>query len=137
MTPKTMLETTSTVTSLYVPQQKQMSLTGTLPRKPFLPEPQNDPYGMVKRFGAISKFRGCKESLNDVVMAKIEIVFFPKVDLTKQIKYWAVSKEAAYYHVNISCLRKRDLTLVLTRNKLKLLEGIEIDKDAEISLGLE
>ena len=55
----------------------------------------------------------------------------------KQIKYWAVSKEAAYYHVNISCLRKRRPTLVLTRNKLKLSEGVEINKDAEISLGLE
>ena len=98
MTPKAMLETTSTVTSLYVPQQKQVSLTGTLPRKPFLPEPQNDPYGMVKRSGAIRKCRGCKESLNELVMGRIGIDFFPKVDPTKQIKYWVVSKEAAYYH---------------------------------------
>ena len=44
MTPKAMLGTTSTVTSLHVLQQKQVSLTETLPRKPFLPEPQNDPY---------------------------------------------------------------------------------------------
>ena len=70
-------------------------------------------------------------------MGRIEIDFFPKVDPMKQIKYWAVSKEAAYYHVNISCLRKCRPTLVLTRNKLKLWEGVEINKDAEISLGLE
>ena len=44
MTPKTMLETTSTVTSSHIPQQAQVSLTETLPRKPFLPEPQNDPW---------------------------------------------------------------------------------------------
>ena len=70
-------------------------------------------------------------------MGRIEIDFFPKKDLMKQIKYWAVSNEAAYYHVNISCLRKRRPTLVLTRNKLKLSEGVEINKDTEISLGLE
>ena len=33
---------------------------------------------MVKRFRAISKCRGCKKSLNEVVMGKIEIVFFSK-----------------------------------------------------------
>ena len=137
MTPKAMLETTSTVTSLRIPQQKQVPLTETLPRKPFPPEPQNDPYWMVKRSGAISKCRGCKESLNEVVMGRIEIDFFPKVDPMKQIKYWAVSKEAAYYHVNISCLRKHRPTFVLARNKLKLSEGVEINKGAEISLGLE
>ena len=92
---------------------------------------------MVKRSGAISKCRGCEESLNGVVIGRVENDFFPKVDPTKQIKYWAVSKEAAYYHVNISCLRKRRPTLVLARNKLKLSEGVEINKDAEISLGLE
>ena len=77
---------------------------------------------MVKRSGAISKYRGCKESLNEVVMGRIEIDFFPKVDPMKQIKYWAVSKEAAYYHVNISCLRKHRPTLVISDlNKLILL----------------
>ena len=44
MTPKAVFETTSTVTSLHIPQQKQVSLIETLPKKPFLPEPQNDPY---------------------------------------------------------------------------------------------
>ena len=114
-------------------KKKQVSLTDTLPRKPFLPEPQDGPYWMVKRSGAISKCR-CKESLNEVVMGRIEIDFFPKVDPMKQIKYWAVSKEAAYYHVNKSCLRKRRPTLVLARNELKLSEGVEINKDAEILL---
>ena len=70
-------------------------------------------------------------------MGKIEIDFFPKVDPMKQIKYQAVIKEAAYYHVNIKYLRKRRPTLVLARNKLKLSEGAEIDQDAEISLRLE
>ena len=79
-----------------------MSITETLPRKPFLPEPQNDPYWMVKLSGAISKCRGCKECLNEVVMGRIEIDYFPNEDPMKQIKYWAVSKEAVYYHVNIS-----------------------------------
>ena len=55
----------------------------------------------------------------------------------KQIKYWAVIKEAACYYVNIRFLRKRLPSLVLERNKLKLSEGVEIDQDPEISLGLE
>ena len=92
--------TLTTVTSLHVPQQKQVSLTETLPRKPFLQEPQNDSYWLVKRSGAISKCCGCKDSLNEVVMGRIEIDFFPKADPMKQIKDWAVSNEAAYYHVN-------------------------------------
>ena len=87
MTPKAMLETTSTVISLHVPQQEQVSLNKTLPRKSFLPEPQNDPFLMVKRSGAISKCCGCKESLNEVVIGRIEIDFFSKVDAMKQIKY--------------------------------------------------
>ena len=67
----------------------------------------------------------------------MKLIFFPKVHPIKQIKYWAVSKEAAYYQVNISCSRKRHPALVLGRNKLKLSESVKIDKDAEISLGLE
>ena len=70
-----------------------MSLSETLPRKPFLPEPQNDPYWMVKRSEAISKCRGCKESLNEVAMGRIEIDSFPKVDPMKQITYWAVDDD--------------------------------------------
>ena len=58
------------------------------------------------------------------------MIFFPKVDHIKHIEYWAVSKEAAYYHVNIRCLRKRRPSLVLARNKLKLSEGVEIGQDA-------
>ena len=132
-----MFETTSTVTTLHIPQQKQASLIETLPRKPFLPEPQNDPYWMIKRSGAISKCRGCKQSLNEVVMSRIKIDFFPKVDPMKQVKYWTVIKETAYYHVNIRCLRKHRPISVLARKKLKLSEGVEIDQDAEISLELE
>ena len=82
---------------------------------------------MIKRSGAISKCRGCKESLNEVVMGRIKIDFFPKVDPMKQIKYWIVIKETAYYHVNIRCLQKHCPSLVLARNKLKLSEGVEID----------
>ena len=55
----------------------------------------------------------------------------------KQSKYWAVSKDAGYYYVNISCLRTRRLTLALACNKLKLLEGVKINKHANISLRLE
>ena len=50
-------------------------------------------------------------------MGRIEIDFFPKVDPMKQLI--------------IGLWNKKD------RNKLKLSEGVEIDKDAEISLGLE
>ena len=78
ITPKVILEITPTVTSLHVPQQKQVSLTETLSRKPFLPKPQNDLYWMIKCSGAISKCCGCKESLNEVEMGRIQIDFFPK-----------------------------------------------------------
>ena len=44
--------------------------------------------------------------LTEVVMGTIETNFFPNVDPMKQIEYLAVSKEAAYHHVNMSCLRK-------------------------------
>ena len=87
--------------------------------------------------GTLSKSRGCKESLNEVVMTRIEIDFCPKVNPMKQSKYWAVSKDAGYYYVNISCLRTRRLTLALACNKLKLLEGVKINKHANISLRLE
>ena len=76
MAPKAMLKITSTEVSLDVPQQKQVFLTKTLPRKPFLLEPQNDLYWMVNRSRAISKFHGCKESLDEVVMSRVEIDFF-------------------------------------------------------------
>ena len=84
---KAMLETTSTVASLLVSQQKQVFLTKTLPRKSFLLEAQIDPCWMVKRSGAISKCRECKERLNEVVMGRIETDFFPKVDPMTEIKY--------------------------------------------------
>ena len=76
MAPKAMFKITSTEVSLDVPQQKQVFLTKTLPRKPFLLEPQNDLYWMVNRSRAISKFHGCKESLDEVVMSRVEIDFF-------------------------------------------------------------
>ena len=105
--PKRMIKNPSTVTSFHVLQLKQVYLTETLPRKTQLPKPQNEPYWIVKRSGEINKYFGCKESLNEVLMGRIETEFFIKVDTMKQIKYWAVRKEAAYYHVRISCLRKR------------------------------
>ena len=79
MKPKTLLETTSPVTSLYVPQKKRVSSTENLPRKSSLLERQNDLYWIVKRWsGAISKYHGFKKSLNELVMGRIEIDFFPK-----------------------------------------------------------
>ena len=51
--------------------------------------------------GTLSKSRGCKESLNEVVMTRIEIDFCPKVNPMKQSKYWAVSKDAGYYYVKL------------------------------------
>ena len=76
---KAMLETTSTVTNLDVPQQKQVSLTEILPRELFLLEPKSDPYWILKHSRAVSNSRGCKESLNEVVMGKINPM--------KQMKY--------------------------------------------------
>ena len=47
LTTKALLETTWTHKSLSVPDQKLLPLTGKLPMKPNLPEPQNDPYWFI------------------------------------------------------------------------------------------
>lgn len=76
--PKQMLKNPSTVTSFHVLQLKQVYLTETLPRKTYRPQPQNDPYWIVKRSGEINECFGCKESLNEVLMGRTEIEFFYK-----------------------------------------------------------
>ena len=62
-------------------------------------------------------------------MVRIKIDFFPKVDPMKQIKYWTVIKETAYYHFNIRCLWKHRPSLVLARNKLKLTKMLRFHWD--------
>ena len=64
-----------------------MSLTETLSETLFLPEPQKDSHSMLKCSGGTSKSHGCKESFNEVVIGRIEIDFFPKVDAMKQYRY--------------------------------------------------
>ena len=76
------------VSRLHVSKQKKVALTETLSGKSFFPEPQNDP-------GVISKCRGYKESLNEVVIGWVEIDFVLKVDPMKQYKCLAVRREAS------------------------------------------
>ena len=56
-----------------------------LPQKPVLSEPQNNPYWLMKS-GNISKCRGCQEELEDIILGRLELDFFPKVDHVKETK---------------------------------------------------
>ena len=42
------LPSTSTLTRMAVPRQKNVPLNQSLPAKPLIPEPQNDPYWLLK-----------------------------------------------------------------------------------------
>ena len=47
------------------------------------------------------------EDLGEIILGRLELDFFPKVDHVKETKLWALSPDAGYYHPSINCLRKR------------------------------
>ena len=69
------LQSTSTLTRMAVPPQENVPLNQSLPAKPFMPEPQNDPYWLLKRTGNISKCHGCRSDLDNYVLGRIECDF--------------------------------------------------------------
>ena len=108
LTLKALLETTSTPkNNIIVYPQKHVKLTLSLPQKSVLPEPQNNPYWLMKKSGNILKCRGCKEVLGEIILGRLELDFFLEVDHVKETKHLALSSDAAYYHPLINCLRKR------------------------------
>ena len=71
-----------------VPPQENVPLKQSLLAKPFMLEPQNDPYWLLKRTGNISKCHGCKSNLDNYVLGRIECDFFPLIQKEKDIKVW-------------------------------------------------
>ena len=48
--------------------------------KPNLPEPQNDPYWLLKREGSVKRCNGCSEkTLGNIILGRIDLDFYPKV----------------------------------------------------------
>ena len=132
MTLKALSETTSTSqNNIIVYPQKNVKLTSLLPQKPVLPEPQNDPYGLMKKSGNISKCRVCKEELGEIILGRLELDFFPKVDQVKETKHWALSSHAAYYHPLINCMRKRRPALSSTSRNVKVDSSTKLDEELE------
>ena len=79
---------TSTLTQMAVPPQENVPLNQSLPAKPFMPEPQNDPYLLLKRTGNILKYHGCNSDLDNYVLGRIECDFFPLIQKGKSIRVW-------------------------------------------------
>ena len=54
LTNRVILQPASTLTRMAVPPQENVPLNQSLPAKPFMPKPQNDPYWLLKRTGNTS-----------------------------------------------------------------------------------
>ena len=102
-----------------------------MPPKPVLPQPQNEPYWLMKKSGSISKCRGCKEELGEIILDILELDFFPKVDHVKENKHCTLSSDASCSHPSINCLRKRRLGLSLSPRDVKLDSSIKLDEELE------
>ena len=72
LTNRAILQSTSTLTRMAVPPQKNVPLNQSLPAKPLMQEPQNDPYWVLRRTGNISKCHGCKSDLDKYILGPIE-----------------------------------------------------------------
>ena len=104
---KALLLTTSTRPKPKVDPTMNVNAGRPLPMKPNLPEPQNDPYWLLKREDNIKRCNGCSENtLGDIILGRIELDFYPKVyaDGSKQ---WKVSCCPKYYHADLKCLLER------------------------------
>ena len=85
----------------------------------------------MKKSGNISKCRSCKEELGEIILGRLELDFFPKVDHVKETKHWALSSDAAYYHPLIKCLRKRPPGLSLSPRDVKVDGSTKFDEELE------
>ena len=88
----------------------------------------------MKKSGNISKYRGCKEELGKIILDRLELNFFPKVDHVKETKHWTLSSDAAYYHPLINCLRKRRPGLSLSPRDVKVDSSTKLDEELESML---
>ena len=85
----------------------------------------------MKKSGNISKCRGCKEEPGEIILGRLELDFFPKVDHVRETKHWTLSSDAAHYHPLINCLRKRRPGLSLSPRNVKVDSSTKLDKELE------
>ena len=104
---------------MVVPPQENVPLNQSLLAKPFMAEPQNDPYLLLKRTGNISKCRGCKSDLDNFVLDCIECDFFPLIQKEKNIQVWFPETSPKYYHSYLLCLKNRRPNVKVTREIIK------------------
>ena len=134
LTNRAILQSTSTLTRMAVPPQENVPLDQSLPAKPFMPEPQNDPYWLLKRTGNISKCHACRSDLDNYVLGRIECDFFPLIQKEKNIKVWFPETGPKYYHRNLLCLKKRRPNVKVTREIIKCHEDAAITEEIEACL---
>ena len=89
------------------PKRITVKITVKLPIKPFVPEPLNNPYqiikktgnirkhhgcGNIKKVGNIRKHHGCSKDLDEYAVGRWEVDFFSKVE--KEVKYQGPKTDA-------------------------------------------
>ena len=116
------------------PPQENVPLNQSLLAKPFMPEPQNDLYWILKRTGNISKCHECKSDLDNFVLGCIECVFFPLRQKEKNIKVCFPETSPKYYHSHLLCLKKRRPNVKVTREIIKCHENAVITEECEACL---
>ena len=134
LTDRAIFQSTSRVTRMAVPPQENVPLNQSLPVKPFMPEPQKNPYWLLKRTGNISKCRGCKSDLDNYVLGHIECDFLLLIQKEKNIKVWLPETSTKYYHPNSLCLKKRCPNVKVTREIIKCHEDSIITEETEACL---
>ena len=80
LTTRALLQSSSNISKFRAPIQPQVKLSDVIPTKPSLPEPQNNPYWILKSSGHIKKCHGCEEEVGEHVIGRWEVDYYPKVD---------------------------------------------------------
>ena len=92
-------------------KQSKVPLSRPIGPTPPMPEPQMQPYQIIKRYGNISKCHGCdgyfdKRETTWVLFRK-ETDWWPKTDMLEKTKQWVQTKRNFYYCTSLSCLMMR------------------------------
>ena len=102
------------------PKHIAVKIIDKLPMKSFMPEPQNNPYWIVKEAGHIHVYRGCGKDLNEFAVGRWE------VEIEKEMKYLCSKADAYYNHVNIKYLRIWRTNLSLNVDNFKAGVGVTL-----------
>ena len=113
-----------------------IAATKAMTLRPALPEPQNDPYWLVKKEGNISTCNGCfQKTLGVDVIARVELDYSVK-SFDDGSKQWKLGTRPRYYHPFIECLRKRCHNLVLVEGDIRVDSSSFLTTDILSNLGL-